>query len=53
MALLFYEYLNRKDTQFLKACDFSREEISQGIKNVTEMYGYGSMLGAFTEEGTL
>ena len=53
LALLFYEYLNRKDTEFLKAYDFSREEISQGIRNVTEMYGYGSMLGAFAEEETL
>lgn len=53
LALVFYEYLNQKDTDFLKAYNFSREEISQGIRNVTEMYGYGSMLGAFAEEETL
>lgn len=50
LALLFYDYLNQKDTEFLKAHDFSREEISEGIKSIVNSYGYGSTLAAVAQE---
>lgn len=50
LALLFYEYLNQKDAEFLKAHDFSREEISDGIKSIVKSYGYGSTLAAVAQE---
>lgn len=50
LALLFYEYLNQKDTEFLKTHDFSREEISDGIKSIVNFYGYGSTLAAVAQE---
>lgn len=50
LALLFYHYLNQKDDEFLKANNFSREEIQDGVAYVVDLYGYGSMLGAFLED---
>lgn len=50
LALLFYHYLNQKDDEFLKAHNFSREEIQDGVAYVVDLYGYGSMLGAFLED---
>lgn len=50
LAMLFYEHLNRKDDAFLKAHDFSREEILDGVKYMISFYGYGSMLEAFMED---
>lgn len=50
LALLFYHYLNQKSDEFLKAHNFSREEIQDGVGYVVDLYGYGSMLGAFLED---
>lgn len=50
LALLFYHYLNQKDDEFLKVHNFSREEIQDGVAYVVDLYGYGSMLGAFLED---
>lgn len=46
MALMFYLYLNEKDIDFLEEHDFSKNEIIDGIKNVSKAYGYGSMADA-------
>ena len=37
-ALLFYDYLNRKDDDFLEMNNFSRKEIEMGVKDVIKMY---------------
>lgn len=34
IGLLFYDYLNEKDNDFLEAHDFSREEVEEGVKNL-------------------
>ena len=44
LALNFYDYLNTKDTDFLEENDFSREEIKDGIKSVTKIYGCESII---------
>ncbi len=46
MALMFYSYLNEKDIDFLEDHDFSKNEIIDGLKYVSDIYGYGSMAGA-------
>lgn len=46
MALMFYSYLNEKDIDFLEEHDFSKDEIIDGLKYVSDIYGYGSMAGA-------
>lgn len=46
MALMFYSYLNEKDIDFLEEHDFSKNEIIDGLKYVSNIYGYGSMAGA-------
>lgn len=50
LALLFYAYLNKKDDCFLQQHGFSREEIMEGIKYASGMYGYGSIADTFLEE---
>ncbi len=49
VALLFYDYLNKKDDAFLAAHDFSREEVADGLKYAISFYGYGDMVDAFME----
>ncbi len=49
-ALLFYSHLNEKDDAFLKAHDFSREEIKAGLADVAECYGLGSVAETFFNE---
>ena len=40
LALLFYQYVNEKDNKFLEKSNYSREEIEQGIKDISQKYGY-------------
>lgn len=47
VALLFYENLNNLDADYLKECNFSREEIKDGLTNVLKMYGYEGLTEAF------
>lgn len=49
MALLFYEKLNEQEDKFLEEHGFSRQEVSDGLKSVVSMYGYGNMMEAFLE----
>ena len=39
-AVLFYQYLDRKEDGFLKENDYSREEILDGLKQLAERAGY-------------
>ncbi len=43
VGLLFYEKLNRLDDKALSEMDYSREEISEGIRNLLEEYGYAGL----------
>lgn len=43
MALMFYEYLNQKNTKYLEEHGFSKYEIIDGLKYVSAIYGYESM----------
>lgn len=47
VALLFYDYLNEKDNEFLNENGFSREEVKQGIKNTAVRYGLDDMAEVF------
>ena len=39
IALLFYAYLNDKSDEFLETHNYSRDEIKDGLKEVTIRYG--------------
>lgn len=47
IALLFYSYLNDRDDDFLKAHDYSREEIKEGLKTIASDYGLDGVAEAF------
>ena len=47
MALLFYLYLNDKSDEFLEEHDFSRDEVKQGLKDVTARYGVNGFAEMF------
>ncbi len=49
VALLFYQYLNEKSDDFLCDCNFSREEVEDGLKTVVKLYGYEGMSEALLE----
>lgn len=49
LALLFYSYLNEKSDAFLEENNFSRDEIKQGLKNISYKYGAGSVADVFLE----
>jgi hypothetical protein len=43
-AALFYQYLDEKDEEFLIKHNYSKEEVLDGIQNVMEHAGYGSIM---------
>lgn len=47
IALLFYSYLNDKSDEFLEMHNFKREEIVQGIKDLTARYGLAHLDDVF------
>ena len=44
IALLFYDYLNGKTDDFLEDNNFSREEIKDGIIDVSKKFGYDNLV---------
>ncbi len=50
MALMFYYHLNQVDYSFLEDHDFSKNEITDGLRYVSSIYGYDSMAEAFWAE---
>ena len=46
LALMFYYTLNDKDGDFLDNHDFSKSEISDGLRYVSGVYGYESLAEA-------
>ena len=53
LALMFYEKMNGKTDEVLEEHDYSREEVTDGIKYVVDFYGYGSLMDAFVDENAL
>ncbi len=49
-ALLFYSHLNKKDDDFLQKNNFSREEITLGLKTIISDYGLGTIAESFLSE---
>jgi hypothetical protein len=43
-AALFYQYLSEKDEEFLIKHNYSKKEVLDGIQNVMEHAGYGSIM---------
>lgn len=41
MAAVFYQYLSEKDEEFLQKCNYSKEEILDGMKQLLDHAGYG------------
>ena len=48
--LRFYEYLSRKEDDFLEEHDYSVEEVLDGLKQVADRTGFGSMVSLFIDE---
>lgn len=46
-GMSFYKYLNEKDDEFLDECNYSREEIVEGMADISRMYGYGDFVEMF------
>lgn len=47
LALLFYLHLNEKSDKFLRAHDYSRDEVRQGLNDVARQYGLNDITGTF------
>lgn len=44
LAMSFYLYINEFDNDFLESNDYSREEIKDGIKAVSERFGLSTLV---------
>lgn len=45
MALVFYSKINDRDDDYLEEHDYSRDEIKQGLREITKLCGYGELPG--------
>ncbi|WP_394526287.1 DUF6483 family protein [Lacrimispora sp. JR3] len=43
LSLMVYYYMNEKDAQFLEEHNYSKSEITDGLRHVSTLYGYESM----------
>ena len=43
-AILFYSYLNEKSDEFLRANDYSKGEVKEGIESVAERVGLSGLI---------
>lgn len=48
-AILFYQYIGEKDSDFLTEHNYSKEEALDGIKRLAEQQGYGHISSLFME----
>lgn len=48
-AILFYQYISEKEDAFLAAHNYSKEEVLDGIKQLAEKLGYGSISSLLME----
>ncbi len=51
MALMFYYHLNEIDFNFLEEHNYSKNEITDGLRYVSSLYGYDSMAEALLGRG--
>lgn len=47
IALLFYSYLNDKTDNFLEEHDYNRDEIKEGLQDITARYGVNGFVEMF------
>lgn len=47
IALLFYSYLNDKSDEFLEEHDFTRDEVKQGLEDISSRYGMNGFAEMF------
>lgn len=50
ISLLFYDYLNRKTDEFLQDNNFSREEIKEGLLDISKKFGYDNFVQIYLME---
>lgn len=48
-AILFYSYLNELDNVFLEKCNYSRDEIEMGLKEIAKKSGMEGLMEIFCE----
>lgn len=48
-AVLFYQYVGEKDTDFLMRHNYSKEEVLDGLKQLAENTGFGAVNEMFTD----
>lgn len=48
-VLIFYSYLNEKETDFLEKNQYTRREIAEGLQNAAAKFGYGGVTQAFLD----
>lgn len=46
-AILFYSYLNELDNEFLEKCNYSRDEIEMGVKEIAKKSGMEGLAEIF------
>ena len=46
-GMAFYKYLNEKDDEFLEKCDYSREDVLEGMADLSKKYGFGDFVEMF------
>ena len=44
IGMLFYKYLNSKEDLFFENINYEREEITEGIADLSKIYGYGDFI---------
>lgn len=49
-ALLFYNHLNEKNSDFLEQHDFSRKEVEEGIRNLVNRYHLSNIFETFLSD---
>jgi hypothetical protein len=47
VGLMFYNYLNTLSDERLAEADFSREEIKEGLKTISKLFGYENVTEQF------
>lgn len=48
-AILFYSYLNELDNDFLEKCNYSRDEIEMGVKEIAKQSGMEGLAEVFCQ----
>lgn len=47
LALLYYDYLNSKTDEFLENNNFSREEVKEGLLDISKKFGYENIVSIY------